>query len=493
MHNSSSNAQAALGRLLTLTPTASSPAPQKSNTTAQRQSENQVSFSDTLSGARQEVARERLDTRRPAHARPDQDSRSHRLSSSERAASSHAERARATEQQARAPAHPRPADRDHTTTHQTTGAEKQAVEASKNDETSAPTTSAGDEVEGVASDASSVVPEVVQTGLESEPGVAAGNSSEMMTDGLVAEVTEDSDASLVDRNSEQPLVGESGLENIVQEPETIVTGASPIPGALPAEESAVVGVTLGTSTASSTAFSSPTTSSPTTKTALGSESLLAKSAVVAVTDSGGNPGAAMSGEQGEATGQNTAGQSFAKLLASSEANVMSRESTASQATPAIEAIARAVESLAPAGRGFVVQSGVAPTVGNPQWSQAVGDRVLWLAAQNITSAELRLDPPELGPMRVRVSVHHDQVQVTFTSPHTGVREALDQGAARLREMFNEQGLNLNVEVSDQSLSRRGDEEGSSKGRGNGGDEHSSEEAVVAEVAINKLRLIDHYA
>src|SRR5690606_37760755 len=194
----------------------------------------------------------------------------------------------------------------------------------------------------------------------------------------------------------------------------------------------------------------------------GSESLLAKSATVA--DAGGDLGAAMSGEQGETTGQNTSGQSFAKLLASSETHARIREPSASSTTPVIEAIARAVESLAPAGRGFVVQSGVAPMVGNPQWSQAVGDRVLWLAAQNITSAELRLDPPELAPMQVRVSVHQDQVQVTFASPHAGVREALDQGAARLREMFNEQGLNLNVEVSDQSLSRRGDGEGSSKGR-----------------------------
>ena len=100
----------------------------------------------------------------------------------------------------------------------------------------------------------------------------------------------------------------------------------------------------------------------------------------------------MSGEQGEATGQNTAGQSFAKLLASSEANVMSRESTASQATPAIEAIARAVESLAPAGRGFVVQSGVAPTVGNPQWSQAVGDRVL---VSKLTPAPLDVNRGDL--------------------------------------------------------------------------------------------------
>lgn len=483
MHNSSSNAQSVLGRLLTLAPSASSPAPQKSSATAQRQGENPISFSDTFSGARQEVARERADTRRPAHSRPDHNSRSHQLSASERAADSHAERARTTVQPARAPANPRAADHNHTTAGQSSGKEQQVVETSKNDETTAPTTGAIEE--GIAPDASTAAAGIVQSGLES--GVLAGNSPEMTTEGL-SEATLDGDVLLV--GSEDPLVGESELEDTVLE---AATGVTPILVAPPADKSAVVGVTPGALAPSSPAASSPTASLPENKVSLGSESLLAKSATVAVADAGGDLGAAMSGEQGETTGQNAAGQNFAKLLASSETHPQIREPSASPATPAMEAIARAVESLAPAGRGFVVQSGVAPTVGNPQWSQAVGDRVLWLAAQNLTSAELRLDPPELGPMQVRVSVHQDQVQVTFTSPHSGVREALDQGAARLREMFNEQGLNLNVEVSDQSLSRRGDGEGSSKGRGNGGDEQSSEEAVMAEVAINKLRLIDHYA
>lgn len=185
---------------------------------------------------------------------------------------------------------------------------------------------------------------------------------------------------------------------------------------------------------------------------------------------------------------------FAKTLAAlSETKIGNAgQNPGAAPTPALEAIARAADPLAPAGRGFVVQTAVAPTVGHPQWSQAVGDRVLWLAAQNISSAEIRLDPPELGPMQVRVTVHQDQVQVTFTSPHQGVREALDQGAARLREMFNEQGLTLNVDVSDQSFARRGDEE-SARGQGKGDAAGAEDETVAAETAVVNVRLIDHYA
>lgn len=208
------------------------------------------------------------------------------------------------------------------------------------------------------------------------------------------------------------------------------------------------------------------------------------------------------GKQGEIPLEANAKELFSRLLGGqAESGPLTRERAAAlpisaQAAPALDAVSRAIESLTPAGRGFVVQSSVPVAVGQPQWSQAVGDRVLWLAAQNITSAELRLDPPELGPMQVRVSVQNDQVQVTFTSPHANVREALDQGAARLRELFGEQGLNANVDVSDQALSRRQEsgDGGERHGRRGGGDgEGEAGEDVVAEVAVANIRLVDHYA
>lgn len=151
--------------------------------------------------------------------------------------------------------------------------------------------------------------------------------------------------------------------------------------------------------------------------------------------------------------------------------------------------------LQPTERQFTVQSEVRVPVGQAQWSQAVGQRVLWQAAQNISTAELRLDPPDLGPMQVRVTSHQDQISVTFTSAQPAVREALDQSAARLREMFAEQGLDLvDVNVSDQSDGRetaQGDGEGRG-GRGDGGTEPEAETAVVAESLVSTY-LVDHYA
>jgi flagellar hook-length control protein FliK len=115
-----------------------------------------------------------------------------------------------------------------------------------------------------------------------------------------------------------------------------------------------------------------------------------------------------------------------------------------------------------------------------------------LAAQNISSAEIRLDPPELGPMQVKVALHHDQVSVNFTSPHALVRDTLDLQLNRLREMFAEQGMNLvNVDVSDKSFQQQERDAKGSDGTGSDQDNESHEETAV--VQLLSQRLVDHYA
>src|SRR5690606_36500412 len=108
-------------------------------------------------------------------------------------------------------------------------------------------------------------------------------------------------------------------------------------------------------------------------------------------------------------------------------------------------------------------------------------------------AELRLDPPELGPVQVRVSMHNDQVNVTFNRNQIAVREALDQGAQRLRDMFAEQGLNLgDVNVSDRPERRKFDRDCQGSG-GRGDDQTGDEDTSDNQVQTLSLRLVDHYA
>lgn len=111
----------------------------------------------------------------------------------------------------------------------------------------------------------------------------------------------------------------------------------------------------------------------------------------------------------------------------------------------------------------------------PGWDQALSERVLWVAGQKLQSAEIKLNPPQLGPIEVRVQMHQDQAQVSFTAQHAVVREALEASMPRLRDMLNASGFNLvDVNVSQHSFAeqqrhaqgfataphnRRGDEDG----------------------------------
>jgi flagellar hook-length control protein FliK len=140
----------------------------------------------------------------------------------------------------------------------------------------------------------------------------------------------------------------------------------------------------------------------------------------------------------------------------------------------------------------------------PGWSEAVVDRVMWLSSQNLKSAEIQLDPAELGRMEVRIDLTKDQAQVTFLSPHAGVRDALEGQMQRLREMFTQQGMNLmDVNVSDQSLARgwQGGTDGGGSSRGGSSAEGEADDGEVqlgvSEIAGNRSAgnrgLVDFYA
>ncbi len=89
-------------------------------------------------------------------------------------------------------------------------------------------------------------------------------------------------------------------------------------------------------------------------------------------------------------------------------------------------------------------------VGQPGWDQGLGERVQWMVNQNIQQAEIKLTPPNLGPLEIKISVQHDQTHVTFLAAQAPTREALEASIPRLREMLGEINLNLaNVNVGQQ--------------------------------------------
>lgn len=91
----------------------------------------------------------------------------------------------------------------------------------------------------------------------------------------------------------------------------------------------------------------------------------------------------------------------------------------------------------------------------PGWDQALSERVMWVANQRFQGAEIKLNPPQLGPIEVRVQLQHEQAHISFTAQHASVREALEAALPRLREMLNANGFNLvDVNVSQHSFAEQ---------------------------------------
>jgi flagellar hook-length control protein FliK len=92
--------------------------------------------------------------------------------------------------------------------------------------------------------------------------------------------------------------------------------------------------------------------------------------------------------------------------------------------------------------------GVPQRVDGPGWDQAMGERLVWMVKGDQQTAELKLSPPNLGPLEVKLSIKHDQANVSFVSHHAAVRDALEAAIPRLRDMLAQESVTLNnVDVS----------------------------------------------
>lgn len=95
---------------------------------------------------------------------------------------------------------------------------------------------------------------------------------------------------------------------------------------------------------------------------------------------------------------------------------------------------------------------------HPGWANEMAQKVSWVAASDGRhTAHIKLDPPELGSLTVKVSVDHDSntTQVSFVAATPQARDALEGQMHRLRDMLSQQGMNLdqvNVDVSGQDAS-----------------------------------------
>ncbi len=88
----------------------------------------------------------------------------------------------------------------------------------------------------------------------------------------------------------------------------------------------------------------------------------------------------------------------------------------------------------------------------PGWEADFAQKVVWMAGRDSQSAQLVLNPPQLGTVEVRLTLSGGEAGAQFFSPHHNVREAIESAMPRLRDMMAEAGLSLGqASVSSESF------------------------------------------
>ena len=147
----------------------------------------------------------------------------------------------------------------------------------------------------------------------------------------------------------------------------------------------------------------------------------------------------------------------------------------------------------------------AVNIHKPEGQQQLNEKIRWMVNARNTMAEIRLDPPELGSMQVRVNVSGDAASVSFIVQSQQAKEALAEAMPKLRDMLSEQGIELGdaqVRKDNSSGNENGQQlagngnEGRGDGNRNGNDElDEMENGRVIEQSVTRAAKggIDFYA
>ncbi len=124
----------------------------------------------------------------------------------------------------------------------------------------------------------------------------------------------------------------------------------------------------------------------------------------------------------------------------------------------------------------VQQQHIASPLRSQAWPAEFSQKIVWMATQDKQSAQLTLNPSQMGPIEISLSIRNDQATAVFASGNAEVREVIEAALPRLREMLAGAGIELgqtNVsaesfrQAQEQANGRKGDDQGQGLANGSG--------------------------
>jgi flagellar hook-length control protein FliK len=144
------------------------------------------------------------------------------------------------------------------------------------------------------------------------------------------------------------------------------------------------------------------------------------------------------------------------------AGLLSGTTSPTTASTAVSAPQSGTFSLAPL---------VATPLQSPQWAADFSRQFVSItqAGHNMPhTAELRLDPPDLGPLRIAIQITDNVAHAAFVSPHAAVRQTVENALPQLQELLAQAGISLGqTSVSDQGQPGQPGQQGSEATAGPG--------------------------
>ncbi|WP_175837248.1 flagellar hook-length control protein FliK [Burkholderia anthina] len=224
--------------------------------------------------------------------------------------------------------------------------------------------------------------------------------------------------------------------------------------------------------------------------------------------------------QGALAAQQTPSQANAQALQAAATAAPAAHALAQAgdtASPSADAMAAAAATAAAAAQSNVPASPaagaiaaanahvLAPQVGTTDWTDALSQKVVFLSNAHQQSAELTLNPPDLGPLQVVLRVADNHAHALFVSQHPQVRDAVEAALPKLREAMEAGGLGLgSASVSDggfasqQQNAQQSFSGGQSSQRARAGSSGADApldavQSAAAAATVNRVGLVDTFA
>ena len=180
------------------------------------------------------------------------------------------------------------------------------------------------------------------------------------------------------------------------------------------------------------------------------------------------------------------------------------------ASPAVAAMPDAVKApdapsspaIAPASHAGPVAEApafhgrVSAPVHAPEFPREFASQVRIAVQQGVEQASIAVNPPELGPVEVRLEISNGEARVHFAAESAATREVLTDAISKLREMLGSQGLTLSGSTVGAELPQR-EQAGAPRQGNTSPSQAGAQPAQDADPAPsgrgNMLRLVDVFA